>query len=448
MAIKEQAQDVMKTSVNVQSSGVKKAVFGAAIGNLIEWFDYASYGYLATIIAAVFFAPGNATAALLGTFGVFAVSFIARPFGGLFWGYFGDKIGRKKVLALTIIIMSLSTVAVGLIPSYASIGMAAPLLLLVCRVVQGFSASGEYAGSALFIAEYVPRSRRGLLVSMVPASTAFGLLLGALVAALLEYNLTPHALHSWGWRIPFLAAGPLGLIGLYIRSKTEDTPVFKEMEQSHETAHTPAFIGLKQNLKQILVAFGVVCLNAVGFYTILSYMPTYLSSELGFEGIRGILTTIFPLLAYVLFLPIIGLLADRVGRKPILIGACVMFVLFTYPIFLLLSLGGMFSILALILLGAILAGNDGVLATFLSEMFPTSVRYTGFGLSFNMGNAIFGGTAPFIATFLIAQTNNMFAPAFYLMASALAAFIALLRTKETVDKSLKEETHSETNFEG
>ena len=421
-------------NVEVNPSDVKKAVMGASIGNLIEWFDYASYGYLATIIAVVFFPPGNPQLALLGTFGVFAVSFIARPIGGIIWGHYGDKIGRKKILILTLLLMSISTFAIGLIPSYATIGIVAPLLLLLCRIVQGFSASGEYAGASLFIAEYAPKGRRGLLVSMVPASTAAGLMLGALAAFGLEATLSYEALHSWGWRIPFLLAGPLCLIALYLRMKLEDTPVFNEMGHSEE--QLPITKTVKLNWKQILIAFGVIMLNAVGFYMILSYMPTYLTNELNFSGTAGILITLVSLTTYVIFLPMVGTLADRVGRKPVLIGACISFIVLSYPAFLLLTLGGIWPVIALILLGAILAGNDGVLATFLTEMFPTKVRYTCFGLSFNLGNAIFGGTAPLIATFLILQTDNQFAPAFYLMAAALVALVALTRTKETANKDL------------
>lgn len=424
----------------VRGSEVRRAVFGAALGNMIEWFDYASYGYLAATIAAVFFAPGNETAALLGAYGVFALSFVVRPIGGLVWGHYGDKLGRQRILALTIIIMSVATFAIGFLPGYAAIGIAAPLLLLACRLVQGFSASGEYAGASSFIAEYAPPGRRGLLVSMVPASTAAGLVLGATVASLLEYNLSQDALHSWGWRVPFLIAGPLGVIGLYIRLKLEDTPLFKELEQSHEVAQAPIRTLLRENWKQLLIAFGIICLNAVGFYMILSYMPTYLSEELGFDPVTAILTTIVSVAVYATFLPFVGMLADRVGRKPIMFAACVLFVLLTLPAFELLSLGGVgFAILAQILLGAILAGNDGVLATFLTEMFPTNVRYSSFGLSFNLGNAIFGGTAPLIATFLIALTGNNFAPGFYLMAAAVVAFVALLFTTETANKPLQQE---------
>ena len=423
--------------IEVEKSRTKeitKVAIGAGMGNLIEWFDYASYGYLATIIASVFFAPGNQSAALLGTFSVFAISFILRPIGGIVWGHYGDKLGRKRILILTIVLMSLSTFAIGFIPGYDTIGMASPLLLLLCRLVQGFSASGEYAGASLFIAEYAPRKRRGVLVSIVPASTAAGLLLGALIAAGLQFGLPKDSLHSWGWRIPFLIAGPLGLIALFLRLRLDDTPVFREME--HENTKDPVFISIRQNWKQILVAFGVICLNAVGFYTILSYMPTYLENELGFDAVKSILSTIASLGTYVIFLPLVGSLADKVGRKPVLIGASILFILLSYPAFMLLSLGGVYAVLAQILLGAVLAGNDGVLATFLSEMFPASVRYTCFGLSFNLGNAIFGGTAPFIATFLILQTSDKFAPAFYLMAAAIIAFMALLKTKETRNKTL------------
>lgn len=437
------AVEEIESEAEIPIMGLKKTVFGAAIGNLIEWFDYATYGYLATVIAAVFFAPGNKTAALLATFAVFAVSFVVRPLGGVIWGYYGDKIGRKRILVLTVIIMSFATFGIGLIPSYATIGIAAPLLLLVCRLVQGFSASGEYAGAAAFIAEHAPDSKRGLLVSMVPASTAAGLVLGAIVASLLEFNLSPGSLQSWGWRIPFLMSGPLGIFALFIRLKLEDPDLFKELEEKEkpikEEKKSPMLQGIKSNWRQVLAAFGIVSLNAVGFYIILTYMPTYLSEELGFGRAESILTTILSLGSYVLFLPLVGSLADRVGRKPVLITACILFVLLTYPTFVLLSLGGAFAILAQILLGAILAGNDGVLATFLSEMFPTNVRYSCFALSFNSSNALFGGTAPFVATFLISITDNTFAPAFYLMSAAAVAFIALFWTKETANQPLRQE---------
>ncbi|MCM3068211.1 MHS family MFS transporter [Priestia flexa] len=425
------------TSDKSKNKDMKKILVGSAFGNMIEWFDYASYGYLATIIASVFFSQEDKTVALLSTFAIFALSFLIRPLGGLVWGHYGDRIGRRKVLILTMCMMSISTFFIGLIPSYASIGILAPILLLVCRMVQGFSASGEYAGSSLMIAEHAPKKKRGLLVSLVPASTAAGMLLGAIFAAMLEYALTESALISWGWRIPFLMSLPLGLIGLVIRLKMEDSPVFTKMVESKEQAPQLGTIdGIRKHSKSILIAFGVICLNAVGFYIILSYMPTYLTTVLEFDSLKSTLTTIFTLLAYVIMLPLVGLLTDKIGRKPVLIAACIFFILLTYPIFLLMSLGSGYTILSMILLGAILACNDGVLATFLSEMFPTDVRYSGFALSFNTGNAIFGGTAPYVATFLIASTGSDFAPAFYLIFAAVIALIALMKTTETSNLSM------------
>jgi MHS family proline/betaine transporter-like MFS transporter len=292
-----------------------KPVFGAAIGNMIEWFDYASYGYLATIIALVFFAPGDRTAALLGTFAVFAVSFIVRPIGGIFWGHYGDKIGRRRTLIYTITIMSLATFTIGLLPGYAKIGVWAPLALMLIRMVQGFAASGEYAGSASFISEYAPKGKRGLLVSMVPASTAAGLMFAALLTSILDYYLSPGAMQSWGWRIPFLIALPLGFGGLMIRLRLEDTPVFKELEEKDPEDENRGLRALKPYWGKLLIAFGIVLLNAVGFYTILSYMPTYLMEEIGFSRLHGTLITLVTLFTYVLILPLIGHLADLVGRK-------------------------------------------------------------------------------------------------------------------------------------
>lgn len=343
--------------------------------------------------------------------------------------------------------MSISTFCIGLIPSYSSIGILAPILLLACRIVQGFSASGEYAGASLMIAEHAPKNKRGLLVSMVPASTAAGMLLGAVFASTLEFTLTEEALHSWGWRIPFLLSLPLGIIGLFIRLKMEDSPEFNQLLEEKSSSKQLGIIeGIRQNGKKIIIALGVICLNAVGFYIILSYMPTYLTTVLEFDSLQSTLTTIFTLLAYVIMLPIVGALTDKVGRKPVLITACILFIIFTYPIFTLMSLGGAFTITSMILLGAILACNDGVLATFLSEMFPTEVRYSGFALSFNAGNAIFGGTSPYVATFLIAATGNDFAPAFYLVVAAIIALIALIKTTETSSVSLIKMNNREEKF--
>src|SRR5689334_6461752 len=234
--------------------GTRRRVVAASfIGNFVEWFDYAVYGYLATTIATAFFPETDRRVALLSTFALFAVSFLVRPVGGFFWGSLGDRIGRRTALSWSILIMSLATFCIALIPSYGAIGFWAPVLLLVIRVVQGFSASGEYAGASAFLVEYAPANRRGLYAAVVPASTAAGLLLGSLLAALLTSVLSESQLHDWGWRLPFLLAAPMGLIGRYIRTKLEDTPAFRALAEEKEGTKAPARDMFRNNRKQLII---------------------------------------------------------------------------------------------------------------------------------------------------------------------------------------------------
>lgn len=425
--------------VEVAPNVLRKVLTASFIGNFVEWFDYASYGYFATVIAMVFFpeiAPG---AALLATFAVFAISFVVRPIGGIVWGSIGDKIGRRTALSWSILIMSGATTAIALLPSYAQVGMLAPALLLLVRMVQGFSASGEYAGATSFIAEYSPANRRGLYTSLVPASTAAGLLAGSLLSATLFGLLSEEQMQSYGWRLPFLLALPLGLIGLYIRLKLEDTPKFRELEARHHVEATPVRELFTVHRSRILIAFGVTCLNAVGFYLILSYMPTYLITELGMDESASFIANSISLFAYIFLIFLMGVLSDRFGRKTALIAASVLFMVLTVPLFSLLD-GATFLMIVLVQIafGALLTVNDGTLPCFLTEIFPTRVRYSGFAFSFNTANALFGGTAPFVATWLIAATGSKMAPAWYLVAAALLALFAMLASRETAGQPLED----------
>jgi MHS family proline/betaine transporter-like MFS transporter len=417
----------------------RKVVMASFIGNFVEWFDYAAYGYLAAIIATVFFPETDKTTALLATFAVFAISFLVRPLGGVVWGHIGDKVGRKQALSLSILIMSGATFCIALLPSYGAVGVFAPILLLLVRVVQGFSASGEYAGASAFLVEYAPPKRRGLYASVVPASTASGLLLGSLIAALLTGVLSDGQMHDWGWRLPFLLAAPMGLIGRYIRLKLEDTPVFRALEKDDDVAAAPVLETIKKNRRPLLIALGAAVLNAVAFYVLLSYMPTYLSEELGFGASESFLATTIALATYIGFIFFTGMASDRFGRKKMLITASVLFIVLTVPAFALLD-GASFLLVVIIqvVLGGVLTLNDGTLPSFLSELFPTRVRYTGFALSFNLANAIFGGTAPFVATLLIAWTGNDIAPAWYVVAAAVVSLCAVLASRETSREPLRD----------
>ena len=431
---------------------VRKVAVSSFLGNFIEWFDYASYSYFATTIALVFFPTDNHTVAMLQTFGVFALSFILRPIGALFWGSYGDKKGRKAALAHSIMFMSGASFLIGCLPSYSVIGVGAPILLLLLRMVQGFSASGEYAGAATFLGEYAPTSKRGIYCSLIPASTAIGLLAGSTLATLMTANMNSSAMVGWGWRVPFLLAGPLGLIVLYIRAKLADSPVYQPMNDALESkgaasadgqiaAKSGMFAPLAElfhnHLKALIISFGACVLNAVGFYTVLTYLPTYLSDTVGMDAPQsGTITTIC-LVAYVFMVFGMGHISDKFGRKKVLIGACVAFIVLTVPAFLILNTSQFWPVLLVELaMCATLTANDGTLSSYLTETFPTSVRFTGFAFSFNLANAIFGGTASFIATVLIALTGSSIAPAWYMVGVAAIALVAMILSHENTDKDL------------
>lgn len=409
---------------------MRRVVAASFVGNLVEWFDYAVYGYLAVTIAAVFFPDSSPTAALLATFGVFALSFIVRPVGGVFWGYFGDRFGRRSALSVSVLIMSAATFVIALLPGYAQIGVAAPVLLLIVRMVQGFSAAGEYAGAAAFLYEYAPRERRGLYTSVVPASTASGLLCGSLVVTLLTSTLSPETMESWGWRVPFLLAAPLGLVGRYIRVKLEDTPEYRSLEAGNEHAATPMREMFRGNKRALLVAFGATCLNAVGFYVLLTYMPTYLTTELGIGETAAFVSTSVALAGYIGFVFVMGRLSDVVGRPTMLVAAGALFAIVAVPVFLLLGAGGLVAVtLVQLALGIMLTMNDGTLPSYLADLFPTRVRFSGFAFSFNTANALFGGTAPFVATALIQASGSPVAPAWYLAAAGVVAVVTMFAAR-------------------
>nr|WP_225431576.1 MFS transporter [Bifidobacterium platyrrhinorum] len=426
---------------------VGKVALSSFLGNFIEWFDYASYSYFATTIALVFFPTGDHTVAMLQTFGVFALSFVLRPIGALFWGSYGDKRGRKAALAHSIMFMSGASFLIGCLPSYSVIGVGAHILLLLLRMVQGFSASGEYAGAATFLGEYAPTSRRGIYCSLIPASTAIGLLAGSTLATLMTAHLGTHAMVGWGWRVPFLLAGPLGLIVLYIRTKLSDSPVYQSMTDALDAksgaaaAKSGMFAPLaelfRDHAKALVISFGACVLNAVGFYTVLTYLPTYLSDTVGMDATKsGTITTIC-LVAYVFMVFGMGHISDMFGRKKVLIGACVAFIALTVPAFLILNTSGFLPVLIVELaMCATLTANDGTLSSYLTETFPTSVRFTGFAFSFNLANAIFGGTASFVATGLIALTGSSIAPAWYMVGVAAIALVAMILSHENTDKDL------------
>ena len=424
---------------------LKRVTFSSFLGNFIEWFDYASYSYLATVIALVFFPGEDRMVATMMTFGVFALAFLVRPIGAIFWGNMGDKKGRKWALSVSILLMSGSTFLIGCLPGYAAIGVAAPILLLLLRVVQGFSASGEYAGAATFIAEYAPKNHRGFYCSMVPASTATGLLVGSLFASFMYsvWGADSTFMVDWGWRIPFLLAGPLGYITHYIRTHLEDSPVYEIMQEQLQKqgrqVERPIRTLLKRHPRKLIVSFGACVLNAVGFYAVLTYLPNYLEVTLNYDAASASLITTITLVVYIGFIFLSGRISDRFGRKRMLIGACVGFIVFTVPAFMLLGTLNFWTILIVeLVMCLILTVNDGTLSSYLTETFPTDVRYSGFALSFNLANAIFGGSASYISFWFISVTGSDIAPAWYMVGIACIALVAMILSHEHTGKDLTE----------
>ena len=416
---------------------IRRAVRGAAIGNTVEWFDFAIYGFLATYIAEKFFPSGDETAALLNTFAIFAAAFFMRPLGGFFFGPLGDRIGRQKVLALVILLMSCSTFAIGLVPSYDTIGVFAPLLLLFLRCLQGFSAGGEYGSGACFLAEYASDKHRGFVVSFLVWSVVVGFLLGSLTVTGLETVLSEGAMDSYGWRIPFLIAGVLGAVGLYIRLRLGDTPEFEALRDEGEVASSPLKEAVTTSWRPILQIAGLVVIHNVGFYIVFTFLPSYFTKTLGFTKTDAFVSITVASLVALILIPPLGALSDRIGRKPLLIAGSLAFAVFAYPLFVMLNTG---SLAAAIAAHAGLAAIESVFVCASlaagAELFATRVRSSGYSIGYNVSVALFGGTAPYVATWLVARTGNDLAPAYYVIVAALVTLITVLTMRETARRPL------------
>ncbi|GAA1904985.1 glycine betaine/L-proline transporter ProP [Streptomyces durmitorensis] len=421
---------------------VKRAVKAAALGNAMEWFDFGVYSYIAVTLGKVFFPSGNPTAQLLSTFGAFAAAFLIRPLGGMVFGPLGDRIGRQKILALTMIMMAAGTFAIGLIPSYASIGVGAPILLLVARLVQGFSTGGEYAGASTFIAEYAPDKKRDFLGSWLEFGTLAGYIGGAGLVTLMTALLSTDDLLSWGWRIPFLIAGPMGLIGLYLRMKLEETPAFAaELKKAHKDEQSRPKVRLREMVtgqwKSLLLCMGLVLVFNVTDYMLLSYMPSYLTSELKYDETHGLLVILAVMALMMCAQPFAGALTDRVGRRPVIAAGCAGFLLLSVPALLLIRQGSLWAIgLGMAALGLLLVCFTASMPSTLPALFPTKVRYGSLSIGFNISVSIFGGTTPLVVTALIGATGNMMMPAYYMMAAAVVGGVAVWFMRESAGRPL------------
>jgi MHS family proline/betaine transporter-like MFS transporter len=426
---------------------VRRAVAASAMGNCIEWFDFGVYsaGAITATIGKVFFPTHTTSSAVLSSFAVLAVAFVVRPFGGFFFGPLGDKYGRQKVLATTIILMSGATFVIGVLPTYRSIGIFAPILLILARMVQGFSTGGEYGGAATFIAEYAPDKRRGFLGSWLEFGTLTGFVLGSSLVLIVNVTLPSSSMNSWGWRIPFLVALPLGLVGLYLRTKLEDTPAFRDMSKAGKVARSPLRDTLVNNWRMILNLIGIVFLLNVADYTMLTFMPTFMTSDLGFSDTTSQLVTISVEVCMMVVITFVGRLSDRIGRKPLLLTAAIGYVVLAFPAVALMTAGGTLRlVIGFAILAALLVLMLAVIGSTFPAMFPTKVRYGSFAIGYNVSTSAFGGTAPFVISALITATGTNFIPAYYLVLAGLVAIVPIILIPETAGVPLRGISESST----
>ncbi|MER5876367.1 MFS transporter [Streptomyces sp. NPDC001910] len=416
----------------VEGPLLRRAVGASALGNCMEWFDFGVYSYLAATIGKVFFPGASPGAQVVSSFATFAAAFVVRPLGGLVFGPLGDRLGRQKVLATTMIMMALGTFVIGLIPSYATIGIAAPILLLLARMVQGFSTGGEYGGATTFVAEYSPDRRRGFLSSWLDFGTFVGYALGSALVTVLNLALTDDQMIAWGWRLPFLIAGPLGVIGLYMRLKLEESPAFQQQLDEHdkslaqESAGTEFKSIIKDHWRPLLICMGLVLLYNVTNYMVTGFLPTYQTETLNRSSSRADLLVLIGMVWIVVLITFIGRLSDRVGRRPIYGFSAVAMILLAVPAFELIKMDGFWPPLSgVLILATLLAFFAAPSAATLPALFPTAIRYAAMGIGFNFAVAAFGGTTPLVTEALVNVTGNDLVPAYYLMVAGVIGLVTV-----------------------
>ena len=404
------------------SSHLYRVIAAGSIGNALEWFDILVYGYFAVTLSQIFFPKGDDKVALLLTLGTFGVSYLVRPLGAIVLGAYADRAGRKASLMLSILLMVIGTLMMAIMPSYGAIGILAPIGVLVARLIQGFSVGGEFGSATSFLVEHGPE-RKGFLASWQWAGQGLAALLASGFGVVLTTALAPQELQSWGWRVPFLFGLLIGPVGFYIRRHVAETPEFLRAK----ITATPVRDVVVRQWDRLLLAIGAVVVSTSSNYLIL-YMPTYAIKELGLPQSTGFIATLIGAAILTIGAPFVGHWSDKLGRVRIMLAMTALFVVSAYPVFAFLVHEASLTAIVLVVswMSLLKAGYSGALPAFMAELFPTQTRVTGMALSYNIGVPVFGGFAPFIATWLIAVTGTSLAPSFYLVFAALVSLAALV----------------------
>ena len=423
----------------LSSKQTRKVVTAGCVGIFVELYDNGIFAFMAGTLALVFLAPGNPDNALLFVFAGYAVSFFVRPLGAVVCGVLGDRIGRQKLLVFVILLISVATAGIGLLPAYSAIGIAAPILLVLLRMLQGFSVGGEAAGAMTFLAEHAPEGKRGVITSYAQIASFAALLTGTLVAYSMSPWLTQAAIDgggfgSFAWRIPFLVAIPMGVIA--------DTPNFVKLKEEGGLSKNPlkeAFAS-PEHRRAMLLALFIPLMNGSGYYVLFSYMPTFLKGkQLNFTIGEALLVTACSLVVICIAIPFMGALSDRVGRKKVIAGSAIAMAILGIPAYALIATGEMaLAILGASIMAVVFAGHTAVIHILIVELFPTRVRYSAYGLGYNISSALFGGTAPLLMTWLISSTGNIYMPAFYAVITALGTLAAVSTVKDRAHLPLRD----------
>ncbi|MFI5085176.1 MAG: MFS transporter [Actinomycetales bacterium] len=425
----------------------RKVVAAGCVGIFVELYDNGIFAFMAGTLALVFLAPGNPDNALLFVFAGYAISFFVRPFGAIVCGYLGDRIGRQKLLVFVILLISAATAGIGMLPTYAAIGVAAPILMVLLRLLQGFSVGGEAAGAMTFLAEHAPEGKRGIITSYAQIASFAALLTGTLVAYSMSPWLNQAAIAgggfgSFAWRIPFLVAIPMGVIGWYIRKAISDTPNFQRLKESGGLSKNPLKEAFSSptHRRAMLLALFIPLMNGSGYYVLFSYMPTFLKGkQLNFTISNALIVTACSLVAICIAIPFMGALSDRIGRKKVIAASAIAMAIVGIPAYALIATGNMgLAILGACIMAVVFAGHTAVIHILIVELFPTRVRYSAYGLGYNISSAVFGGTAPLLLTWLISLTGNIYMPAFYAVITALGTLIAVSTVKDRAHEPLRD----------
>jgi MFS transporter, MHS family, proline/betaine transporter len=417
----------------------KRAILVSTIGNALEWFDFMVYGFFAVIIAKLFFPATNPTVSLLATWATFGVGFMTRPLGGIVLGAVADRVGRKSALTLTISLMAVGIAIIAFAPTYAAIGIGAPLLMLLGRLIQGFSAGGEVGCATAFLVEYAPGNRRGFFGSFQMVAQAAASLGGSLFGAVLTRTLSPEQLNSWGWRVPFAVGLMIVPVGLYLRSKLDESPVFVEKAEKNELTSSPIRDTATKHWMPVLAGFGLTIFGTIGTYIFLLYLPTHATRVLHMALTDGLISSTIGALVYLVCCPIFGTLSDRIGRKKLMMTALILALLTAYPIFAMLTAHPSLPMLIVsqALLMTWLGIFQGCYPAFISELLPSSVRSTGISVSYNVAVMIFGGFAPAIVQWLTMTTGDALSICYYVMFGCAVALITLIPLRDRYSEVLR-----------